>query len=48
MKKMIIKQLKKLNNIALKHGDVPVSCIIVKNNKIIAKEYNKRQKKIVH
>lgn len=45
MKKMIIKQLKKLNNIALKHGDVPVSCIIVKNNKIIAKEYNKRQKK---
>lgn len=45
MKKIIIKQLKKLNNIALKHGDVPVSCIIVKNNKIIAKEYNKRQKK---
>lgn len=45
MKKMIIKQLKKLNNIALKHGDVPVSCIIVKNNKIIAREYNKRQKK---
>ena len=45
MKKMIIKQLKKLNNIALKQGDVPVSCIIVKNNKIIAKEYNKRQKK---
>lgn len=45
MKKMIIKQLKKLNNIALKHGDVPVSCIIVKNNKIIAKKYNKRQKK---
>ena len=41
MKKIIIKQLKKLNNIALKHGDVPVSCIIVKNNKIIAKEYNK-------
>ncbi len=45
MKKIIIEQLKKLNNIALKHGDVPVSCIIVKNNKIIAKEYNKRQKK---
>lgn len=45
MKKIIIEQLKKLNNIAIKHGDVPVSCIIVKNNKIIAKEYNKRQKK---
>ena len=45
MKKIIIEQLKKLNNIALKHGDVPVSCIIVNNNKIIAKEYNKRQKK---
>lgn len=45
MKKTIIEQLKKLNNIALKYGDVPVSCIIVKNNKIIAKEYNKRQKK---
>lgn len=45
MKKIIIEQLKKLNNIALKHKDVPVSCIIVKNNKIIAKEYNKRQKK---
>lgn len=45
MKKIIIEQLKELNNIALKHGDVPVSCIIVKNNKIIAKEYNKRQKK---
>lgn len=45
MKKIIIEKLKKLNNIALKHGDVPVSCIIVKNNKIIAKEYNKRQKK---
>ncbi len=45
MKKIIIEQLKKLNNIALKHGEVPVSCIIVKNNKIIAKEYNKRQKK---
>lgn len=45
MKKIIIEQLKKLNNIALKYKDVPVSCIIVKNNKIIAKEYNKRQKK---
>ena len=45
MKKIIIEQLKKLNNIALKHKDVPVSCIIVKNNKIIVKEYNKRQKK---
>ena len=43
MKKIIIEQLKKLNNIALKHGDVPVSCIIVKNKNII-----KDKKKIVH
>lgn len=45
MKETIIKQFKKLNNKALKNGDVPVSCIIVENNKIIAKEYNKRCKK---
>ncbi len=43
MKENIIKKLKKLNKIALKHNDVPVSCIIVKNNKIIAKAYNKKE-----
>ena len=36
--------LKKLNKIALKNNDIPVSCIITKNNKIISKSYNKRVK----
>ncbi len=45
MKEKIINQLKKLNKKALKYGDVPVACIIIKNNKIIAKEYNKKNKK---
>lgn len=30
---------------AYKNGDVPVGAVILKNNKIIAKSYNKRQKK---
>lgn len=38
---MAIKQAEK----ALKQGDVPVGAIIVKNDKIIAKAYNKKQKK---
>lgn len=29
---------------AYKKGDVPVGCVIVKNNKIIAKGYNKKEK----
>ena len=29
---------------ALKHNEVPVGVVIVKNNKIIAKAYNKREK----
>ena len=37
--------LKKLNKKALKNEDVPVSCVIVKNNKIISKSYNQRVKK---
>ena len=36
--------LKKLNKLALKNNDIPVSCIITKNNKIISKAYNKRVK----
>ena len=39
-----IEMLKKLNKKALKNNDVPVSAIIIKNNKIIAKAYNKRNK----
>ncbi len=38
--KMAIKQANK----ALKHNEVPVGAIIVKNNKIIAKAYNKKEK----
>jgi len=40
-----IKILKKLNLKALKHNDVPVSCIIIYNNKIISKAYNMRENK---
>ena len=36
-----IKEAKK----ALKQGDVPVGAVIVYNGKIIAKSYNKKQKK---
>lgn len=45
MRNKIIKKLKKLNKKALKNNDVPVSCIIVKNKKIIASAYNKKNKK---
>ena len=36
--------LKKLNKKAIENGDVPVSCIIEKNNKIIATGYKIREK----
>ena len=32
---------------ALKHGDIPVGAVIVKNGKVIAKAYNKRENKNV-
>ena len=38
--KMALKQAKK----ALKRNEVPVGCVITKNNKIIAKAYNKKEK----
>ncbi len=37
--------LKKLNKKAIKNGDVPVSCFIVRNNLLITKAYNMREKK---
>lgn len=40
----IVKQLKKLNNRAIANGDVPVSCIITKNNEIISSAYNRKIK----
>jgi len=36
--------LKKLNSKAFNNGDVPVSCIIIKNSKIISKSYNQKYK----
>lgn len=39
-----IKQLIKLANKCKKYNDVPVAAIIVKDNKIIAEGYNKREK----
>lgn len=42
--KMIEEMLKKLNLKAIKHGDVPVSCIITKNDRIIVSSYNKKKK----
>lgn len=38
--KSAIKEAKK----AYKYGDIPVGCIIIKNNKIISKAYNKKEK----
>lgn len=37
---LAIKEAKK----ALKHGEVPVGAVIVKNNKLISKGYNKKEK----
>mgnify|MGYP002528132488 CR=1 FL=1 len=38
---MALKEAKK----AFKYDDVPVGCVIVKNNKVIAKAYNKKENK---
>ena len=38
--KIALKEAKK----ALKHGEVPIGAVIVKNNKIISKAYNKKEK----
>ena len=42
---IIERELDKLINKALKYDEVPVAALIVKNNKIIAKGYNKVNKK---
>lgn len=41
----ITKELLKLSEQAAKKGEIPVSCIIVLKNKIIAKAYNRRERK---
>jgi tRNA(adenine34) deaminase len=42
--RVIIEELKQLMNKAIKKNEVPVACIITKDNKIIAKSYNKTLK----
>lgn len=44
MNEKYIKILKKLVNKAYKKDEVPVATIVVKNNKIISKGYNKKEK----
>ena len=38
----IINTLKNLNKKAIKNGDVPVSCVVLKDDKIISRAYNQR------
>ena len=42
---MIEKELLKLSKKAAKNGDFPVAAIIIRNNKVIAKAYNKKEYK---
>lgn len=44
MEEIIITELNKLIKKAIKHNESPIAAIIVQNNKIIAKAYNKRNK----
>lgn len=44
MKNKIVNKLKQLNKKAMLNGDIPVSCIIMKKNKIIASAYNQKYK----
>lgn len=46
MKEKIIKKLIELNNKAVNDDEVPVSCIITKENKIISYAYNSKIKNI--
>ena len=41
---LIISELNKLLDKAIKHNEVPVAALIIYNNKIIAKSYNKVEK----
>ena len=44
MKEQFLNIIIRLSKKSLKYDDVPVGCIIVKNNKIISKGFNTRQK----
>ena len=40
----IVDKMKLMNSKAIKNGDIPVSCIITKEGKIISSAYNKKYK----
>jgi len=42
---MILKELKKQSLLAVLKDEVPVGCIIIKNDKILSKTFNKTEKK---
>lgn len=44
MKNKIVNKLMMMNKKASDNGDIPVSCIIVKNDKLISCAYNKKYK----
>lgn len=44
MEEKIVDNFKRMNRLAIKNGDIPVSCIIVKNDEIISRGYNKKYK----
>ena len=44
MNEKIVNKLKLMNKKAIANGDIPVSCIIMKNGKLVSCEYNKKYK----
>ena len=44
MNENIINKLKVLNNKAIQNGDIPVSCVITKEGRVVASAYNKKYK----
>ena len=40
----IVNELIKLSKKAIKEDEVPVACVMVKNDKIVSKAYNQREK----
>ena len=44
LEKIIVNKMKMMNKKAIKNGDIPVSCVIAKEGKIISSAYNKKYK----
>lgn len=44
IEKIIVNKMKMMNKKAIKNGDIPVSCVIAKEGKIISSAYNKKYK----